>query len=184
MDENLIVGATMDFCSPVKSDEKNWFSTAQIMYESGENDRNGQMVWGANWKLGDSFLIPIVRLTDEQVQKGFTKGQHCDASMVEKYIGTEMPNNLTFFIVDGKAGADFVESWEVINVDEWADYADQKICIYGEIQQNPQTNDATLANSLVIRVKTKSFSDSNLKFKIIAGFVNNLNQRTFVVLNN
>jgi hypothetical protein len=184
MDDNLIVAGDLNFCSPVKSDDKNWFSTASVMYESGAMNDKGVFVWGLNWQLGDSFLIPIVRLTDEQVQKGFTKGEHCDASMVEKYIGTEMPSNLNFFIADGKAGAKFVESWELINVDEWADYADQKICIYGEIQHNPQTNDATLANSLVIRIKTKSFSDSNTKYLIKAGLLNHLEQRSYIVLSN
>jgi hypothetical protein len=180
----LVSVSASDCCVPVKSDEKNWFSTAQVMYDMGAEDSNGNWVWGSNWALGDDFLIPIVRLTDEQVQKGITDDMHCDSSMVEKYIGSTLPANILTFIANGSGGAAYVDSFKVENVNEWADYANQKITIIGEIKHNPETNDCTLGNSLVIRVKTKKFQDQNLKCRIKIGIYNSLNlkQKSYIVL--
>jgi len=158
--------STANFCKPVESDAKNWFSTGCVMFEN------------ENWKLGDPFLVPIVRLTDERVKKGFTRWDHCDASIVEKYIGEGIPANLEYFV---KGDTDIVEGIEVINVDEWAEYANEKIMLgLDEIQHNSITHDSTLGQSLVLRVKTKITNDPDGDYSLQIGITNSSRQKSKV----
>lgn len=159
------------YCNPVKSDDQNWFSVANLMYENDTED----------WKPGDAILIPIVRLTDERVEKGFTKRDHCDSSIVEKYTGIEMPVNLQIFVT-GDTDA-VIEGYELLNVDEWDEFSSQKIKIgLSEIQHNPITHNNTLENSLVLRIKTKSTIVLNSEPKVEIGFSNSSKQKANIVI--
>ena len=172
MEQNSTQGLIGDYCKPVQSDKTNWYSTADIMYNSGDYDTKSIWTWGLNWQLGDDLLVPIVRLTDAQVSIGIPRVISDPTHMVEQYDGT-MPANIECFV---ELGNNFIDSMELINVDEWADYSNQKILIGNfEIAQNPTTNDNTLENSLAILIKTVKPVDPSTSFKILLGIRNSSN---------
>ena len=168
--EKIFLGG-MNLCKPVKSDDQNWFSTGDLMFENETED----------WKPGDAFLIPIVRLTDERVKEGFSRRDHCDSSIVEKYIGIGTPANLQIFVTGDTAA--IVEGQEILNVDEWAEFSSQKINLgFSEIKHNPTTHNNTLENSLVVRIKTKSTIVLNGEYTTQVGFSNSAKQEAKIVI--
>lgn len=151
------IPSSMNKCKPVKSDDRNWFTTGDVVFET------------PTWELGQTFYVPIVKLTDETIDAGFSQYEGCVASMTEKYIGTSLPNHISTKL---GVGQQFIESVKVLNVNEFSDLSLKNIKLGNiDVCNCHETHNCSFDNSLILQVKTKTGSG---KYKIEVGIINNV----------
>jgi len=152
------VPSRMNKCKPVKSDDKNWFTTGDVVFDAPD------------WELGQTFYVPIVRLTDDTIEAGFSKYKGCVASMAEKFIGASLPNQISTKL---EVGQQFIESIKVLNVNEFSDLSLENIKLGNiDVCNCHETHNCSFENSLILQVKTKTVS-LNSKYTIRVGISNN-----------